>query len=162
MEGANDKTPRNTCVPNLWCFSLHERISEVHCTNSTILTLCKEGTKKKTINKEHILVQILHLGRHAPLKISWSSAPPTLPFLFDDHVHLVQSLSLFLPAFSAVHGLWKMQKSIILLNSWQSKVYTYIKQLVNIYKFQLAMNTSDWLQPHTMRPKGYLEWSMAI
>jgi hypothetical protein len=73
-------------------------------TDSTILALSEEDTKKKTINKEHILVQILHLGLHAPLKISWSSAPPTLPFLFDDHAHLVQSLSLFLPAFSAVHG----------------------------------------------------------
>jgi len=74
-------------------------------TDSTILTLRKEDKKKKTINKEHILVQILRLGRHAPLKISSSSAPPTLPFLFDDHAHLVQSLSLFLPVFSAVHGL---------------------------------------------------------
>lgn len=73
-------------------------------TDSTIVTLCKEDTKTKIINKEHILVQILHLGRHAPLKISWSSAPPTLPFLFDGHAHLVQSLSLFLPVFSAVHG----------------------------------------------------------
>ena len=130
-------------------------------SDSTIWTLCKEDTKKKTMKKEHILFQILHLGRHAPLKISWSSAPPTLPFLFDDHAHLVQSLSLFLLVFSAVHGLWKTQNGIILLNSWHRKVYTYIRQLVNIYKFQLAMNTSDCLQQRTVRPKGYLEWSKA-
>lgn len=74
-------------------------------TDSTILALRNENTKNKTINKEHILVQILHLGHHAPLKRSWSSAPPTLPFLFDDHAHLVQSLFLFLPVFSEVHGL---------------------------------------------------------
>lgn len=74
-------------------------------TDFTVLALCKDRTKNKMSKKEHIHVQTLQLGHHAPLKRSWSSAPLTLPFLFDDHAHLVRSLFLFLPIFSAVHGL---------------------------------------------------------